>query len=56
MKQPLSLNSPEREAARQTRSYDLNVNRLVSRQVSIIDISFCLSTGHAKNFGKTEMK
>ncbi len=29
---------------------DLDVNRLVSRQVSIIDISFCLSTVRAKFF------
>ena len=50
MKQPLSFDSPEREAARQTRSLCLDVNRLVSRQGGIIDISFCLSTGREKFF------
>jgi hypothetical protein len=50
MKQPLSLVSPEREAARQTRSYDLTVNRLVSRQGRIIEILFRLSTARGKKF------
>jgi hypothetical protein len=51
-----SHKSLEREAARQTRSFNRNVNSLVSRQGGIIEILFRLSTAARKIFQKPNLR
>ena len=57
MKQPLSFTYVLKEKRLVERAlYNLTVNRLVSRQGSIIEISFCLSTARGKKFHRRDSR